>query len=201
MRTNRHTALATLVSTALLSSAALVLSGCASPDVVEQEQTYQIPGGVAVVDTLTTYGTITAIDANKRKVTFTMADGKSQTFKVHKDVDLSSLQIGQQIGLLVTEEAALAIQPKGTPPSQAVAVQLAAATNGQAGAAFEGEAVEVTAVITAIDMQTRKVTFRLADGTTKTLKAQSKANLSKVRVGDSVMVEIAESAVIATSRP
>ncbi len=201
MRTMLRTSLATIVAAALLPSTLLVLGGCASSSVTEQEQTYQIPGGVAVVDTLTTYGTITAIDANKRKVTFQMSDGKSQTFKVHKDVDLTSLQIGQQIGLLVTEEVALAIEPKGTPASAAVAVQLAAASDGQTGAVFEGEAVELTAVVTAIDTQTRKVTFRLADGTTKTFKAHSKANLSKVKIGDSVMVEIAESAVIATSRP
>ncbi|MFO1408735.1 MAG: hypothetical protein U1F08_14580 [Steroidobacteraceae bacterium] len=184
--------------TALLAS---LVAACAGPEAVEQDQVYQTPDGVAVVDTLTMVATITAIDGASRKVTLTSPDGKSGTFKAAKGVDLSAFAVGQQIAVQLTEAIALEIRRDGTPASDTAAVQLAAATDGQAGAIFEGEAIEVAARIVAIDAQTRQVTLQYADGTTKTIKAHKKVDLSGFAVGDTVTVEFADSMVIAIANP
>lgn len=184
--------------TALLAS---LVAACAGPEAVEQDQVYQTPDGVAVVDTLTMVATITAIDGASRKVTLTSPDGKSGTFKAAKGVDLSAFAVGQQIAVQLTEAIALEIRRNGTPASDTAAVQLAAATDGQAGAIFEGEAIEVAARIVAIDAQTRQVTLQYADGTTKTIKAHKKVDLSGFAVGDTVTVEFADSMVIAIANP
>lgn len=185
---------------AIIAPAVLLFAGGCTSTGVEQEQTYQIPGGVAVVDTYTTWGTVTAVDPAKRKVTMALGpSGTSETFKASKETDLSAFRVGEAIGLRVTEETALAVRNDGAPPADVVAVGLAAATDGQTGAAFEGEAVEMAARVVAIDTGAKKVTLQFADGTTKTVKAHSKVNLQQLAVGDTLVAEIAESVVVATS--
>lgn len=187
---------------ALISAVTLALGACASgPEAVEQDQVYQTADGIAVVDTVTMVATVTAIDAASRKVTLTSPDGKSGSFKAAKGVDLSSFVIGEQIGVQLTEAVALEIRNDGTPASDAAAVQLSAVVGNQAGAVFEGEAVEVAAKVVAVDAQARQVTFQYADGTTKTLKAHKKVDLSGLAVGDTVIIEFADAMVIATANP
>ena len=47
----------------------------------------------------------------------------------------------------------------------------------------------------------RKVTFQFGDGSTKTLKADKKTDLSGLAVGDTVVVEFADAMVIAAANP
>ena len=189
-----------LASLALLPPTLASLSGCASTEGVEQEQVYTATDGFAVVDTFTYVATVTAIDSAKRKVTVTTPDGKSATFKAAKSVDLTGFRVGEQIGFQATEAMALVVRKDGRPPGDAAAIELAAATNGKTTGVFQGEAVEVSAKVVAIDPSSRRVTFQLADGSTKTMKAHKKVDISGLAVGDSVIVEYAESLAIATSK-
>ena len=142
--------------------------------------------------------TVTAVDAARRKVTLTTPDGSSSTMKAAKGVDLGAFTVGEQIAVQVSEATALEIRDDGTPAADAVAVDLAAASDGKAGAVFEGAAVESSARGVAVDAQSRKVTFRFADGSSKSLKVDKDA-LSAVAVGDTVIVQYAESMIVATS--
>lgn len=55
-------------------------------------------GGAAFEgDAYETSATITLINPKARKVTFQFPDGSTRTLKVHKDVDLSSLDVGQTV--------------------------------------------------------------------------------------------------------
>lgn len=200
MRTRIPHQLFVLASLALLPPALATLGGCASTEGVEQEQVYTATNGFAVVDTFMYVATVTAIDTAKRKVTVTTPDGKSATFKAAKSVDLGSFKVGEQIGFQATEAMALVVRKDGRPPADAAAIELAAATNGKTTGVFEGEALEASAKVIAIDPSSRRVTFQLADGTTKTMKAHKKVDLSGLAVGDSVTVEFAESLAIATSK-
>ena len=192
-----RTAAATLVSAVMLA-----LGACAGgPDAVEQDQVYQTSDGVAVVDTVTMVATVTAVDTATRKVTLTSPDGKSGTFKAAKGVDVSAFVVGEQIAVQMTDAVATEIRADGAPASDAAAVQLAAAVGNQAGAVFEGEAIEMAARVVAIDAQARKVAFQFADGSTKTLKADKKTDLSGLAVGDTVIVEFADAMVIAAANP
>jgi hypothetical protein len=199
MKHATHRPIFTLVLLAAVPSGIAVLGGCASTSGVEEQQVYQLPDGVAAVDTFTTVATVTAIDAAKRKVTLTTPDGRSGKFKASKDVNLGSLKIGEQIGVRVTEETAIEIRDDGTPASDTVAVGLAAVTDGQAGAVLEGEAIESSAKIVAIDPASRKLTLQFADGTTKTIKAGKKSGLNDLSVGETVIVRYALSVLVATS--
>jgi len=199
MRSHLSHRLIVIASMALLPAAIATMAGCASTEGVEQEQVYKAKDGFAVVDTFTYVATVTAIDTAKRKVTLTTPDGHAATFKAAKGVDLAAFKVGEQIGFQATEAMALVIRKDGPPPAGAAAIELAAATGGKTTGVFEGEAYEVSAKVLAIDTSTRRVTFQLVDGTTKTMKAHSKVDLSKLAVGDTVIVEYAESLIIATS--
>ncbi len=199
MRTRVPKLVLVLASLALLPPTVATLGGCASTAGVEQEQVYTAANGFVVVDTFAYVATVTAIDAARRKVTVTTPDGTAATFKAAKSVDLGSFKVGEQIGFQATEAMALVVRKDGRPPADAAAIELAAATDGKTTGVFEGEAVEVSAHVVAIDPASRRVTFQLADGTTKTMKAHQQVDLSGLAVGDSVTVEYAESLAIASS--
>jgi hypothetical protein len=194
----RHSLLV-LASLTLLPVAMATMAGCASTEGVEQEQVYQAANGFVVVDTFTYVATVTAIDSATRKVTVTTPDGKSATFKAARKVDLGAFKVGEQIGFQATDAVALVVRKDGRPPADTAAIEVAAATNGKTTGVFDGEAVEVSAKVIALDPSTRRVTFQLEDGTTRSMKAHDKVDLAGLAVGDTVVVEYAESLVIATS--
>jgi hypothetical protein len=191
-----------LTALALASAAALTLVGCASTDAVEEEQVIQTPDGAVVVDTITYVATVTAVDAAARKVTLTTPDGRSGTFKADKKIDMSGFKVGEQIGIQATDAVAIRFRKDGTPAQNPAAVALAAAaTDGQSSAVFEGEAIEIQATIVAIDPTKRRVTLQLPDGTAKSVKAPRGADLTQISVGEKVIVDFADSVVIAISNP
>jgi FAD/FMN-containing dehydrogenase len=199
MRTSKGAGVIARLSWALLPASVVMLSGCATTEGVEQEQVYTAADGFAVVDTFTYVATVEAIDAADRKVTVMTPDGHKSTFKAGKKVDLAGFHVGEQVGFQATEAMALVIRKDGPPPGNAAAIELAAATNGQTTGVFDGEAVEVSAKVTAIDSAKRLVTFEFADGSMHTMKAHKKVDLSKVAVGDAVTLEYAESLIVANS--
>jgi hypothetical protein len=175
--------------------------GCSSPAGVSEEAVYQTADGVAMVNTFTTVATVTAIDATKRRVSMTSANGKTNTYKATPEIDLSRFRVGEQIGVRVTDELLLEVKPNGAPARDAVATTLATASDASGGAMLQGEAVETSATVTAIDPKTRTVTFQLADGTTKTMKAHSQIDLSAIQVGTTVIAKYAVSMVVAIANP
>ena len=65
---------------------------------------------VMTVDTVEMTAVVTALDASKRKVTFTLVDGTTKTVKVDKKVDLSTIQVGDSVTVEVTEGVALSVK-------------------------------------------------------------------------------------------
>jgi hypothetical protein len=192
-----------LISLALVPAAYLTMTGCASTEGVEEEQVVQTPGqGGAVVDTFTYVATLTAMDPSTRKVTLMTPDGKSATFKADPAVNLGNFAVGDQIAVQATEAVAVSIRDDGTPASDPQSVALAAVgEDGSTKGVFAGQATEMTAKVIAIDTKSRKATFQFADGSTRTLKVPKSVDLSKHKVGESVVLGYAESLVIAVSKP
>jgi len=177
--------------------ALIALNACRAPQGVEQEAVVQTANGVAIVDTFTTIATVSAVDATKRKVTMTLASGKSSTYTPAKGVDLAQFRIGERIGVQLMDEMALSIKTNGAPARDAVATSFAAAADAGSGAVFEGESMETSAKVTGIDAKARTITFQLADGTTKTMKAHGSVDLSGLAVGNTVVVKYAVALIVA----
>lgn len=63
------------------------------------------------------------------------------------------------------------------------------------------ETAQVTVKVTDVDAKNHKVTFELPDGTTKKVKAGSKVDLSTVRPGDNVTMQVSEGLAITVEKP
>jgi len=197
MKTARHT----LVHVALVSIiATTLLTGCIT-DGFEDSSFIETSDGAIVVDRFTMTATVQAIDAGKRKLTLVTTGGSKSTYKaVPEIVNFDLIQVGDQVRATVTDEVAIFIG-RGAPPSAMAAVGVALAPAGGKPAGVLVDTEQITAKITAVDATKHKVTFQLPDGTTKMVKAGNTVDLSTVRPGDDVNMQVSEGLVIAVVKP
>ncbi|HWH71635.1 MAG TPA: hypothetical protein VNT26_19840, partial [Candidatus Sulfotelmatobacter sp.] len=66
--------------------------------------------GVMMADTVEVTGKVTAIDLDHRKATVQFPDGRSKTFKVRDDVDLTKRSVGEEVVLRSTEAVAIMVE-------------------------------------------------------------------------------------------
>jgi translation elongation factor P/translation initiation factor 5A len=157
--------------------------------------------GAIIVDTFTTTATVTGINAEKREVTLVADGGRTATYKAGPDmVNFDQLQVADKITAVYTEEVAVAVGTgAATIPMGGGAVALAPVGAKPAGVMVE--TANVTATVTAVDPKKHKVTFQLADGTTKTVKAGKKVDVTILHVGDSVSVQVGQGLLISADKP
>ncbi len=67
------------------------------------------PGGL-VAEAVQVTATVTAIDPAKRTATLRFEDGRTKTFPVRDDIDLSQRKVGEKVVFLVTEMIALSVE-------------------------------------------------------------------------------------------
>jgi len=60
---------------------------------------------------------------------------------------------------------------------------------------------EVTATITAVNMERRRVTLEFADGTVRTIRVGQQVNLAAVKAGDAVQTQMSESLALSVEAP
>jgi len=188
-----------------LAASLLVLSATACSKGMSgttSESMVATPGGAIVTETFSTTATIVAIDAAKMKLTLQTPDGKKTTFKASPSMtNFPQLRVGDQVNAVVTEQVAIAIWKGNNPPADAAAAVVGITPTGSQNPAGFAVATEmITARITAIDAQTRKVTVAFQDGTTKTYKAQKGVDLSQVQVGDNITIQVTEGAAISVTK-
>lgn len=187
-----------LVSALLLTATACSkgMSGTTSESVVAG------PDGAVVTETFSTTATITAIDQANRKLTLQTPDGKKTSFKASPSMtNFPQLRVGDQVSAVVTEQVAIALWKGSNPPPDAAAAMVGITPTGSQNPAGFAVATEIiTAQITAIDAQKRKVTVLFQDGSSKTYKAQKGVDLSQVQVGDNVTLQVTEAAAITVTK-
>ena len=144
------------------------------------------PNGAIVTETFSTTATIVAIDQAKMKLTLQTPDGKKTSFKAIAEHDelpaTPSRRPGQRRGHGTGGDCAL----EGEQPAAGRRARpwwASRPTGSQNPAGFAVATEMITAQVTAIDAQKRKVTVRFQDGTSKTYKAQKGVDLSQVQVG------------------
>lgn len=188
-----------------LAASVLVLSATACSKGMSgttSESMVATPGGAIVTETFSTTATIVAIDAPKMKLTLQTPDGKKTTFKASPSMtNFPQLRVGDQVNAVVTEQVAIAIWKGSKPPADAAGAMVGITPTGSQNPAGFAVATEmITARVTAIDAQTRKVTVAFQDGSTKTYKAQKGVDLSQVQVGDNITIQVTEGAAISVTK-
>jgi hypothetical protein len=190
-----------LATLALLPAAMLTFTSCSTTSGDEEVAVFETSDGVAIVDTIKISATVTSIDATKRKVTLTMADGKRTTVKCGPEVvNFGQIAINDRVNITMTEELAVFLGA-GAPPSAAGAAAVALAPIGAKPGGMMADTLQITAKITAIDAKKRQVTLALPDGSTKTVKAGKKVDLSDVKLGDNVTLQHTEALAISVEKP
>ena len=190
-----------LASLTMAAAAILTVATCSNKVKGTEDTTLiETADGAIIVDTFTTTATVTAINTEKREVTLVAPDGRKNTYKAGPDmVNFNQLQMGDQVKAVYTEEVAVAIgSGQATLPMGGQGVAVAPAGAKPAGVFVETAAV--TGKVTAVDAKKHKVTFQLADGTTKTVKAGKKVDVSVLNVGDTVSVQVGESLMISAEK-
>ena len=191
-----------LITLALFPAAILTFTGCATKmEGVEETTVIETAGGAIIVDTFTTTATVTGIDAAKRKVTLVTPRGSKSTYIAGPEVvNFAQIGIGDQVTATVTEEVAIFIG-SGAPPSEVAGAGVALAPVGAKPGGVVVETSQVNVKVVAVDAKNHKVIFQLPDGTTKKVKVGRKVDLSTVRPGDNVTVQVSEGLAITVERP
>jgi Cu/Ag efflux protein CusF len=153
--------------------------------------------GIDDVEVVTVTAVVDKIDLEKRKVTLTLDDGKTKTYKVDKSaVNLDQVQVGDHVKMACTEELIVTVNKAGETPA---AASLGAVNLAPKGSKPGGIMVETTAIsgkILAIDQEKRKVTLEDPDGKKKTVKVRKGVDISGLAVGESVDAVLTESVAI-----
>ncbi|MGH8760312.1 MAG: hypothetical protein ACREVW_12480, partial [Burkholderiales bacterium] len=149
----------------------------------------------------TTTATVTGIDTAKRKVTLVSPSGSKSIYKAGPEVvNFAQIRVGDQVKATVTEEVAIFIG-SGAPPSAVAGAGVALAPVGAKPGGVFVETSQVTVKVAAVDAKNHKVTFQLPDGTTKKVKVGKKVDLSTVRPGDNVTMQVSEGLAITVEKP
>jgi len=196
-----------VINTHLLRSAALLLpvamlttASCSSRKDSETRVS-QTADGAVIVDTYATQATVTAIDPATRELTLVAPDGQRTKYKAGPEVaNFSQIRVGDQVKAVLSEQVAVAIgSGEGNVATSNGEVALAPVGTKPAGVAVTTD--QVTATITNVDARKRKVTYQLPDGTTKTVKADKNVDVSILKPGDNVTVQVSEGLVLSVQKP
>lgn len=160
-----------------------------------------VPGGV-IVESYETSATVTAIDAEKRKVTLVTPDGTKSTFKAGPEVvNFNQIQVGDQVKAVVAEQLVVVVRKPGDAAADAEGTAVGLAPKGAKPGMFMADTVQVDAKVTAIDLKNRKATLEFPDGKSKTFKVRDDVDLTKVALNDNVVIRVTEAMAIKVVKP
>jgi len=145
--------------------------------------------------------TISAIDKASRVVTVKNAAGDTMSVQCGDEVkNFAQLKVGDVVKTVYTE--ALTVHVEGAGEAEATSeTHTSQAKPGEKPAAGIMERATAKAKITAIDKAKGTATLQTASGESFTVAADDKANLDKVKVGNTVVVTYTVAHAISVSAP
>ena len=153
--------------------------------------------GIDDVEVVVITAVVDKVDLEKRKVTLTLDNGKTKTYKVDKVAqNLDQVQPGDHVKITVTEELMVAVNKSGESPAAASIGAVSVAPRGSKPDSVMVETTAMSGKILAVNSEKRKVTLLDADGKKKTVRVKSGVDLSRLAVGDSVDAVLTESVAI-----
>jgi hypothetical protein len=190
----------------LLPAVLLAFTSCSStppPDERASMVSFRpgVPGGVRA-ETYKTTAIVTDIDAASRKFTLVSADGTKTTYIAGPEVvNFNQIQVGDHVKARVSAELAVFLRKSGEAASDGGASALGLAPVGAKPGAFMANTVEITARVASLDLRHHKATLLFADGSSKTFKVRSDVDLSRVAVGQEVVIRMTEAMAISVEKP
>jgi hypothetical protein len=160
-----------------------------------------VPGGV-IVKTVELTATVAAIDQAARKVTLVSPEGIKKTVKAGPEViNFDQIRVGDQLKVTAAEEMVVQMAEEGAAPGDAGATVVSLAPKGAKPGGVAAEVLQLTAKVTAIDPKKRTATLRFEDGSSDTFPVRSDVDLSKRKVGETVVFRVTEMVAISIKKP
>ena len=155
-----------------------------------------VPGGTAV-QTHELTATVTAIDSAARKLTLLSPDGIKQTVKVGPEaINFEQIRAGDQLNVTVAEQLVVYVAGEGETATDATAQLVALAPKGARPGGIMAETTQLTAKVTALNVEHHQATLQFEDGSTRTVAVRPDVDLGKRKVGDKVVIRITEALAI-----
>ena len=161
------------------------------------------PQGEAVIQATSVTATVKSVDQTTRQVVLTTEDGQETSFVASEEVrNLPQLKAGDTVTVTYAEALAYEVKKGGTAVAAVTEVVGGRAEPGAKPAGALAQQTTLTVLITAIDKAVPSVTFKAANGETRTIKVLHPEKLEGVSVGDTVEVTYTEAmAVKVTETP
>jgi hypothetical protein len=149
--------------------------------------------------TVTATAIVQAINLDKRIVTLKGPEGKVFDLKVGEEArNLPQVKVGDEVTVKYYESIAYRLlKPGEAPVPTQEAVVAGRAKPGEKPAGLVGQEMTITATIEAIDTKAQTATLKGPEGRSFTVKAQDPKNLTRVKVGDQVVITYTEAFAIA----
>ena len=197
-----------LAAAAMLPVTLLALASCSTtPQTAQVKRTtvvstqQGVPGGVAV-ETYKSSATVTAINAGERLVTVVSPNGATATFKAGPNViNFDQIHIGDRIRATLTRELVVSLRKAGEPAADGETAVVALAPQGARPGVVMANTVQITATVTAIDLQRHEATLRFPDGTFKTVPVRPDVDLTKAKLGEEVVIRTTQSVALLVEKP
>lgn len=181
----------------ILAAALPLFTACSSMATADKPE----PGAIAV-ETVEMTATVKAVDQRNRTVTLAGQSGKRMTYKVGKEaVNFDQIKVGDRVKVTLTEALAVFLRPQGTPRSVGEGAMVTLAPKGAMPGGTIATTTEVTARVVAVDAPSHHVSLKLPDGRKRTVSVNPGIDLTQVKPGNAVTVQVADELAIAVTRP
>src|SRR5262245_22661064 len=178
---------------ATIAAAMLVLPGIARAQMRE-------PGGSAAIAATAT-ATVKAVDPDARTVTLETSDGQTRTIKCGKEViNFDQIKPGDQVKALAIARLAVSVGPPDSAGASEGAIIARAPKGDKPGVIISGTE-RITATVEAVDPAARTVTLVGVDGQTKPIQVAKDVDLSSVKKGDDVTVQLTKGVALWVQSP
>ncbi|MGO8838008.1 MAG: hypothetical protein ACLQAH_04595 [Limisphaerales bacterium] len=185
----------------LIPAVFLAFTSCSSTPQSQTASDLAMRGGV-VVDVVTATATVQSVNAGDRTVVLQRQDGSLMTYECGPEVlNFDQIKVGDQVTGQVADAVALVLVKGGVPPSAGTASVIVRAPLGAKPGGKMVHTVGFTAKVTSVDVLNREVTLQTVDGKTQTVKVGPDINLSNVKSGDDVGVQLTRAIMIAVTSP
>ncbi len=156
--------------------------------------------GGTLEETVQGTATVAAIEPATRKITLTTDEGKATFTAPEHMQNFEQLKVGDKVNATLHEQLVVFVD-QGRDPSAVRSAVMSRAPKGAKPGAIVAETFELVSTIKSIDKESRLATLQFIDGQTRTIAVRPDVDLSKYKVGDSVVIRITQQLTLLTEAP
>jgi len=157
--------------------------------------------GVSSATQVTLHGKIVDVDKAKKLVTLEGPQGRKITLRVDNPTNLAAAEVGEPVVAKFYEIASIRKKKTGeSVPAVSLKEGISGSTPGGAPGGTATGLARIVVTVVAIDQAAGTITVKGPDGAVETVKARDPKNLTKVKVGDELVVSLWRAIVLSLEK-